>query len=124
MSKPMENTPLSTEHLDIPVFHLTPEAPSTDTPAFFVSMALTEMVMAQLCQKIEHGETHTVYLDAYRFDQIDTQWLSTLECIESVQLHLQAGPQLAVMVCSESGEQWVSPWLEFAPEFDFGLDDD
>lgn len=122
----MEHDNLATESVDIPLFFLAPEAPISEDaePAFFVSMALTEMVMAEMCQKINDDETHTVFLSDYALLDVSTAWQSAVEQIESVQLHLKKGPQLAVMVCTDNGEQFISPWLEFAPEFDLGLDDE
>lgn len=122
----MTEQELATEHLDIPLFFLSQEAPKNAEPEpdSVVSIALTETVMAELCQVINEGETHCVYLTDYQLVDTKTEWQSVIEKIESVQLHLQKGPQLAVMLVTESGEQFVSPWLEFAPEFDFGLDDE
>lgn len=122
----MEHDNLATESVDIPVFFLAPDAPISEDaePAFFVSMALTEMVMAEMCQKINDDETHTVFLSDYALLDVNVAWQSAVEQIESVQLHLKKGPQLAVMVCTDNGEQFISSWLEFAPEFDLGLDDE
>ncbi len=122
----MEHDNLATESVDIPLFFLAPDAPISEDaePAFFVSMALSEMVMAEMCQKINDDETHTVFLSDYALLDVNAAWQSAVEQIESVQLHLKKGPQLAVMVCTDNGEQFISPWLEFAPEFDLGLDDE
>ncbi|MDE3274174.1 hypothetical protein [Pseudoalteromonas sp. G4] len=122
----MEHDNLATESVDIPVFFLAPDAPISEDaePAFFVSMALTEMVMAEMCQKINDDETHTVFLSDYALLDVNVAWQSAVEQIESVQLHLKKGPQLAVMICTDNREQFISPWLEFAPEFDLGLDDE
>ncbi|WP_100912437.1 hypothetical protein [Pseudoalteromonas spongiae] len=122
----MADDTLATENIDIPVFFLAPEMPVTQDaePAFFVSVALTEMVMAEMCQKITDEETHTVFLTDYAFNDVTADWQRAVTNIESVQLHLKKGPQLAVMVCSENEQQFISPWLEFAPEFDLGLDDE
>lgn len=122
----MEHDNLATESVDIPVFFLAPDAPISEDaePAFFVSMALTEMVMAEMCQKINDEETHTVFLSDYALLDVNATWQAVVEQVESAQLHLKKGPQLAVMVCTQTGEQFISPWLEFAPEFDLGLDDE
>ncbi len=47
----MADDTLATENIDIPVFFLAPDMPITQDaePAFFVSVALTEMVMGEMC---------------------------------------------------------------------------
>ena len=89
----MEHDNLATESVDIPVFFLAPEAPISEDaePAFFVSMALTEMVMAEMCQKINDEETHTVFLSDYALLDVNDTWQAAVEQIESVQLHLKKG---------------------------------
>jgi hypothetical protein len=118
--------PLATEQLTIPVFHLSSEASITEEsiPDFSVSISLTESVMAELCQVLKPDEVHCVYISDFQFLDVSDKWQSQLDDIALIQLHLQQGPVLAVMVVTDQEEQFVSPWLEFAPEFDLGLDDD
>ena len=122
----MTEQPLATEQLTVPVFHLSLETPISEqsNPDFSVSITLTESVMAELCQVLNPDETHSVYLSDFQFLEVNEKWQGRLDNIESVQLHLQQGPILALMVETDNDEQFISPWLEFAPEFDLGLDDD
>lgn len=117
---------LATEVLSVPLFILddTLEQRDIEQPDAIINIQLNEHLMAELCQNPSADQRICLYISDYELEVIRSH-LFAGERPDVVELHLSQGPSLSVLYTStEDSIQFVSPELEFMPEFDLGISDE
>lgn len=116
---------LAQQTLSLELYLLTPalteeQAVTSDAT---IDIILSENLMAELCQNPADEQTNCLYIQDYKIQPNNQQHAEILTAVDSVQLHINHGPSLGVLV--ECGEQlFVSEQISYMPEFDLGLDED